>query len=258
MLAQMRALGYLGDDAGDPEGGGDDGADEDDEPPGDWLHTNGIDYHAGQDVVLLSVRTFSEVWVIDHSTTSEEAAGSTGGRFGRGGDLLYRWGNPRRYGAGDEGDRRLFVQHDGRFVAPDDPSDLRFTVFNNGSGRPGGDASTVDEVEPPFEPGHGFERAPGAAFGPPAPSWSYPSGDAPSFYSSFISGAQRLPNGNTLICAGPEGRLLEVTRAGRIVWDYWNPFGGEDADESIPKGLFRGERLAPDHPGLRGRALAPE
>ena len=44
------------------------------------------------------------------------------------------------------------------------------------------------------------------------------------FYSPFISGAQRLPNGNTLICSGVKGRLFEVTRDGEIVWEYMSPY----------------------------------
>ena len=61
----------------------------------DWLHTNGIDYNAEYDLIVLSVPRMNELWVIDHSTTTEEALGSTGGRWGKGGDLLWRWGNPR-------------------------------------------------------------------------------------------------------------------------------------------------------------------
>ena len=76
------------------------------------------------------------------------------------------------------------------------------------------------------------------------------------FYSAFISGAQRLPNGNTLICSGAAGRLFEVTREGRIVWDYRNPLGGDvdppdHAGKAPPLALFRGARYAKDHPGVR-------
>ncbi len=45
------------------------------------------------------------------------------------------------------------------------------------------------------------------------------------FYGQNISGAQRLPNGNTLICEGPTGRIFEVTDLGETVWSYQNPFG---------------------------------
>jgi Arylsulfotransferase (ASST) len=45
-----------------------------------------------------------------------------------------------------------------------------------------------------------------------------------TFFSHFISSAQRQPNGNTLICEGANGRFFEVTPAGEIVWEYVNPF----------------------------------
>ena len=65
--------------------------------PSDWIHSNGIDYNPELDQIVLSPSNFSEVWIIDHSTTRTEAAGSNGGNSGKGGDLLYRWGNPRAY-----------------------------------------------------------------------------------------------------------------------------------------------------------------
>ncbi len=66
----------------------------------DWLHTNAVDYNPGLDQIMLSVRQFSELWIIDHSTTTAEAASHSGGTSGMGGDILYRWGNPQAYRAG--------------------------------------------------------------------------------------------------------------------------------------------------------------
>ena len=81
------------------------------EAPFDWIHSNGIDYNPALDQIMLSPRHFSEVWIIDHSTTRAEAAGSSGGNSGKGGDLLYRWGNPRAYRAGTLDDQQLFWPH---------------------------------------------------------------------------------------------------------------------------------------------------
>jgi hypothetical protein len=279
---EMRALGYLGGDDDEveeeEEEEGDADADERRRTAGDWMHTNGIDYRADLDLIVISVRTFSELWVIDHSTTTEEARGHTGGRWGRGGDLVYRWGNPVKHGAGDERDQRLFVQHDAQWIPPDCPGGGNLLVFNNGEGRPDGPFSSVDEIEPPLDPERGFGT------GPADPTWTYVAPDKTSFFSSFISGTQRLRNGNTLICEGASGRVFEVTPAGETVWEYLNPFGENrppEPDEDgprgdrpqggppggpggrrgggrqIPHGLFRATRIAPDHPGLRGRDLTP-
>ena len=251
---QMRALGYMGEEE---EG-------ESEEEPsvhrGNWLHSNGIDYHPEFRLILLSVRTLNEIWTIDHSTSTEQAAGSRGGRWGHGGDLLYRWGNPRTYGRGTEVDQQLFRQHDATFVEGDPPALLHALVFNNGEGRPAGEFSTVDEISLPFDPERGFGEFEGAL--PPAnPLWTYTAADREGFYSAFISGAQRLPSGTTLVCSGVQGRVFEITREGKVVWDYVSPFGnvevtrpGGAADRpggATVHGLFRATRIAPDHPGLR-------
>ncbi len=262
--SQMRALGYGGGEEEEEEAvaPGPDGAGNPPPPPearADWLHTNSIDYDPANDWILLSTPRLSEIWIIDHSTTTEEAAGSLGGRWGKGGDLLYRWGNPKNYGAGKKEDQRLYAQHQPHWISPGLPGAGHVLVFNNGEGRPDGDYSSVDEIVLPVDPARGFLLELGAKFGPEAPLWSYSASDKASFFSSFISGAQRLPNGNTLICSGAQGRVFEVTPAGKIVWEYLNPHGGDVKPASggpggggiHPNALFRVTRIAPDHPGLK-------
>ncbi len=190
----------------------------------DWMHSNGVAYNAGLDQIIISMRSFGEIVVIDHSTTTVEAAGHTGGRAGRGGDILYRWGNPANYRAGDADDRRLFGQHDARWVRPAFPGAGNITVFNNGSGRPDGEYSSVDEIVPPVNSDGTYRLESGSAFEPSEADWSYTAPEKMEFYSSFISGAERLPNGNTLICTGGLGEFLEVTPEKEIVWRYLNPF----------------------------------
>ena len=68
-----------------------------------------------------------------------------------------------------------------------------------------------------------YTRQPGKAYGPDQPVWSYTAPKKSDFYSSFISGTQRLSNGNTLICSGANGTIFEVTPEKAIVWKYVNP-----------------------------------
>src|SRR5262249_21862037 len=103
------------------------------------------------------------------------------------------------------------------------PGEGHLLVFNNGNGRPGGNYSSVDELALPVDAQGRYARKPGAAYGPDKPVWSYSAPKKDDFYSSFISGTQRLPNGNTLICSGANGTIFEVTPSKEVVWKYVNP-----------------------------------
>ena len=79
-----------------------------------------------------------------------------------------------------------------------------------------------------------------------------------SFFSSYISSADRMPNGNTLICEGSGGRIFEVTSNKQVVWEYVNPFSFPDARfGALTNATFRSHRYGPDHPALVGRDLDP-
>ena len=108
-------------------------------------------YNADLDQIAVSVWTFSEFWIIDHSTTTAEAASHKGGRSGKGGDLLYRWGNPRAYRAGTKADQKLFRQHNAHWIPKGLPGAGHMLVFNNGGDRPGGSYSSVDEIVLPVD-----------------------------------------------------------------------------------------------------------
>lgn len=188
--------------------------------PAFWNHMNSIDYNPDFDQIALSVRGNSEVWIIDHSTTTAEAKEHTGGKRGKGGDLLYRWGNPMAYRAGTLSDQRYFEQHDVEWVRPGYPGAGNMTCFNNGLGR--GDYSSVDEFTPAVDADGNYTLVSGSAFGPKNFTWTYKGDTTNPMYSENISGAQRLPNGNTIICSGTLGLFIEVTSAGEIVWKYIN------------------------------------
>ncbi len=219
----------------------------------DWTHANAVAYNAGLDQVILSIRNLSELWILDHGTTTEEAAGHVGGRRGRGGDLLYRWGNPAAYGM--EGERQLWGQHNARWIEDGFVGAGNILVFDNGdrNARP---YSAVVEIGPPLGPDGSYPINRGFAFGPEEPAWRYVATPPESLFAPFISGAQRLPNGNTLICDGPAGRFLEVTREGETVWSYTVTNGGAADETGIA--VFRAERYERGHSGLAGRASSPE
>jgi hypothetical protein len=202
----------------------------------DWTHFNGVAYNPDLDQVVVSVHAFSEFWILDHSTTSAEAAGHVGGRSGKGGDLLYRWGNPRAYRAGTKAQQKLFRQHNAHWIAKGLPGEGHLLVFNNGNGRTDGNYSSVDELVLPADSlGRYACPKPGTAYGPEQAVWSYASPQKNEFYSSFISGTQRLPNGNTLICSGANGTIFEVTPQKKIVWKYVNPVKRDSAVGPLPK-----------------------
>jgi hypothetical protein len=189
--------------------------------PAFWNHMNSIDYNPTLDQIAVSVRGNSEVWIIDHSTTTAQAKEHTGGARGKGGDLLYRWGNPACYGAGTVTNQRYFEQHDVEWVKPGNPGAGNLTCFNNGLGR--GNYSTVDEFTPAINADGSYSIVSGSAFSPATYTWTYQGSAASPMYSENISGAHRLPNGNTIICSGTLGRFLEVTTTGEIVWEYFCP-----------------------------------
>src|SRR5262249_43204261 len=152
-----------------------------------------------------------------------EAASHRGGRGGKGGDLLYRWGNPRAYRAGTKTDQKLFSQHNAQWIPKGLSGAGNILLFNNGVGRPDGSYSSVDELVVPVDAQGRYPFKPGSACGPDRPIWSYTAPKKGDFFSSFISGAQRLANGNTLICSGANGTIFEVTPGKEVVWKYVNP-----------------------------------
>ncbi len=232
-----------------------------------WNHMNCIDYNAALDQIAISVRGNSEVWIVDHSTTTAQAAGHTGGTHGKGGDLLYRWGNPLTYGAGTVSNQKYFEQHDAEWVKPDCPGAGDIMCFNNGVNR---GYSSIDEITPPVDGSGNYPLVTGNAFAPANLTWTYIATPPESLYALDISGAQRLQNGNTLIDDGPLGIFTEVTPTGLLVWKYINPVdntGPLMQGDTVPhdpthpdetlNSVFRVYRYPPSYPGLAGHDLTP-
>ena len=242
-----------------------------------WMHTNSIDYNPALDQIMLSPRHFSELWIIDHSATAAEARGHSGGNSGMGGDLLYRWGNPRAYGHGTAADQRLFWQHQPHWIPPGLPGAGNILVFNNGWEYPGYERfySSVDEIVPPAD-GYRYRRPDNAAYPPDKIAWTYAAQNPADFYAPFVSGTQRLPNGATLIVDGTAGTISQAAPDGQIVWKYVIPLHrrahlrqGElppvRQTHQTPYGdvplltnrVYRAYWYPPDHPGLQALDLTP-
>jgi hypothetical protein len=254
-------------------------------------HANAISYNASLDQIVISFKYFNEVYILDHSTTTEEARGSKGGKWGHGGDLLYRWGNPKNYHRGTENDRILNMQHDVKFIPEGYPGAGNLTVFNNDIHNPGnklpslgaafsklkspdvlvaigdfGNYSAVHEFKPPVSKEGTYIIPEDGPIGPAEPLWTYMAPDKYSFYSPFVSGAQRLKSGNTLITCGVNGRLFEVTPENEIVWEYWNQYNDHytlpDGSPAQPIGpflyaMFRSTLLPPDYEAFADKDLKP-
>lgn len=201
---------------------------------GDIMHANGIDYDHAKDVIYVSVNFYSEVWVIDHSTTKEEARTSSSGNFGKGGDLIYRFGNPGAYN-NTGGERLFYNNHFPNFLESDEPGAGNVLIFVNKDKN--ADQSAVYELKMPET----FSLASNTN-NEPEIVWSFT--DTELFYQR-ISGAVRLKNGNTLICEGDFG-FWEVATDGKVVWKldasekgtFWRSYAyGINSPELISLGL---------------------
>jgi len=227
--------------------------------PGSFIHFNAVDYNAELDQIIASPRIYSEAWVIDHSTTTEQAAGHTGGTYGKGGDLLYRWGNPAAYRRPNSQYHQLMYQHDVSWIPDSLPGGGHMMCFSNGD--PSRPWSEAVEWAPPMDSLGLYQADADSTWGPQVPHWTYR--DTVEFYSSHISGCQRLPNGNTLICEGRWGTFLEVTPDSEVVWKYISPvdsLGPMTQGETLTdnrNSVFRCYRYGPEYSAFEGRDLTP-
>ena len=190
---------------------------------GDWLHTNAIAYNEQLDQIMFSSRHLSEIYIIDHSTTIEEASEHTGGNSNKGGDILYRWGNPINYGRGTINDQKLNAQHGAHWIPQGFPGSGNIIMFNNNpsdtvdSNQQFGNSSVL-EIVPPIDDEGNYIISDSLSFGPIDYEWKY--GGDNTFFSHFQSGAYRLLNGNTLVTSTQEKNIFEIDSLGNKVWEY--------------------------------------
>ena len=215
---------------------------------GDWIHANGMDYSPVLDQIIFSSHFLHEIYIIDRSTTTAEAATNVGGNAGKGGDLLYRWGNLANYGAGNNtawyqgGDQELHTVHGANFINEGLPGQGNLMCFDNEATTDGGSGdSRVVELQSPLS-GYNYTSPWNQT-----PYWTY--SDPGNFYANHLSGSFRTKKGTTVATLGTSTYWREVDMQGNIVYEYnhvssgGGPGGGNMAKTAI---------YELDYPGLIG------
>jgi hypothetical protein len=264
----------------------------------DWLHCNSLDYNETLDLMVIN-SVHGEFYVIDHGNTflKGNSAGSIELAASSKGDFLYRFGDPAKYGQGDppsvldnwekatSGHKQIGGAHNIQWIKPGLPGEGNFLIFNNGQNlfettlqsyifeiNPylnSTGISTGSFVNPPLA-GYNVVNSPDRNLMKEKKNiskqvvWRYSSKNNTTFFSTIGSGAQRLPNGNTFICAMNDGHFFEDSPADTsIVWEYINPVTRSGIKkiktDSYPtdNAAFRAYRYSKDHPALAGRDLTP-
>ena len=190
---------------------------------GDFTHLNCVDFNAELNQIVFSSRALNEVFIIDHSTTTEEAKSHIGGIYGKGGDFLYRWGNPINYNRGDFGDQKLHAPHAVNWINSDYPGGGNILLFDNEYDV---SISAIIEFQPPILSNGLYSLDANEPFEPNEYTWINHSSN---YYSLSHSGAFRMPNGNTLITifgVPPlyEINIIEIDENGVLQWEYLGSF----------------------------------
>lgn len=175
----------------------------------DWFHMNGIDYNPILDQITFSSHNMNQWFIIDHSTTTAEAASHAGGNAGKGGDFLYRYGNPASYGA--SGSTVLNVTHDAHWIPEGCPNAGYLVGFNNRG--ISNNQSSVDQVVLPID-GLSYTHTAGQAYTPS----TYTLRHACSGGSQNMGSSEQFPNGNMLVCIAASGLMYEVNSSGTTIW----------------------------------------
>lgn len=257
----------------------------------DWTHVNSMSYNTKRDEIVLNDREHGEFFVIDHSLTTEQA-------YTEQGDFVYRWGNPSNYGMGlppdwrQNGHEQLWGAHNVHFIQEGYNGEGHILIFDNGSKRvQGADPvmSSSFEIDPfgggnPYTSAYIRQENGGYTPGPDIATqyggygtlsnqvvWKWSTKEinvfSVGFHSAHISGTQRCKNGNTILVAGENGEVVEVTPGGEVVWNYICPvvsagFGQPAVAKAIhgpadAPNLFRGYPIPKDDPRLAGKDLTP-
>ena len=263
----------------------------------DWLHCNSIDYNQSLDqIVINSVR--GEFYIIDHGGTfiCGNPSNSIALAASASGDFIYRFGDPARYNQGSPpsiqtnwtvsttGNKQMGGAHHASWIPFGLSGASHILIFNNAQNlfehtqgsyvfeiNPLLNALTNDSgayVNPP-DAGYNAWQPPVATTGKNAKLmskqivWSYAPKASHAMFSHIGGSAQRLSNGNTLICSDTEGHIIEVTPAGEAVWEYINPVTTDGIlkfkrdNWPMYNSIFRAFRIGTNDLALTGHSLMP-
>ena len=227
-----------------------------------WIHFNAVQYNAELDQIVLTSKHLGEIYIIDHSTTTAEAATNVGGIYKKGGDFLYRWGNPAVYKQGKIEDQQLFGAHYAHWIQQGLEGAGGIIVFNNGEHREP-KYSEVFIITPPAGAPGVYSYKANSAYGPAKPDYIYTAPVITDFHSPFKSSAQRLPQGHMLICEGESGHIFEIDENENIVWEDVSPIGkskvlnqGDDPTNESNI-VYRAIKYTADYKAFDGKDLKP-
>lgn len=229
-----------------------------------WMHTNAIDYNPELDQILISIPYFNEIWIIDHTTTTAQAASHNGGKSNKGGDLMYRIGNPAAYKNGTAADQDLFFQHNATWIQNlpfGHPDAGKILVFNN---RKSLTKSAIEKFSTPWNMYDWAYTEVDKVFLPLSFENTITHPGPRPFFSAGLSSAQILPNNNILMLSGSSGYITEMTKDNEIVWEYIVPLKGGLPQEtnvtlsSTENNTFRAYKYPAGYLAFMGKDLTPK
>ena len=261
----------------------------------DWLHCNSIDYNQTLDQIVIN-SVHGEFYVIDHGNTfvANDSATSITLAASSTGNFLYRFGDPYKYNQDSPpsvapnwekcsaGYKQLGASNNIQWIKTGLTGAGYFMVFNNDQNlcEPT-TQSYIYEVNPylnssgtttssyvdPHTAGYTSVSSPDANLMKEKKNqskqivWKYSSKNNTSFFSTTGSSAQRLTNGNTLICSSNDGHLFEIAHDTVLVWEYYNPVTSNGIKkikvDNYPKYNYvpKAYRYTSSHPALVGQSL---
>jgi len=182
---------------------------------GEWCHMDSVSVLANGNILLTSRQTDS-MMIVERKT----------------GRIAWRWGNntylDRRTGRLEQrfDPKALGGPHNAMEIPRGYPGAGHLICFDNGLYN---SMSRAVEVDPATR--NMVWHSGQAQWGRTSFSW-------------FLGSAQRLPNGNTLICEGANGRFIQVTASREVVWEYVNPY---ISSPKLMGAVFKALQYAPDY-----------